>query len=170
MKKILTICALLVSSTVFAQQLQQETSGMITFASDRISQLAEAFPEDKYSWAPGEGVRDVAGVIAHVVSANYFFGSKLGATMPDGVNPMEMESKLKTKADCQAALKNSTEFVLGAIKGVDDGAMGDKVEFPFPGEYTTMTAILIAQSHCNEHLGQLIAYARANGIVPPWSE
>jgi uncharacterized damage-inducible protein DinB len=24
--------------------------------------------------------------------------------------------------------------------------------------------------HANEHMGQLVAYARVNGIVPPWSE
>jgi uncharacterized damage-inducible protein DinB len=171
MKKILTICALLVSSTVFAQsQMQNEAAGMITFAANRVSELAEAFPDDKYSWAPQEGVRSVAGVIGHVISANYFFGSKLGGTVPEGVNPMTIEQDLTTKAELTEALKNSTDFVLAAIKNVDDSALGDKVEFPFPGEYTTMTAILIAQGHCNEHLGQLIAYARSNGITPPWSE
>ena len=171
MKKILTICALLVSSTVFAQsQMQNEAAGMITFAANRVGELAEAFPEDKYSWAPQEGVRSVAGVIGHVISANYFFGSKLGGTVPEGVNPMTIEQDLTTKAELTEALKNSTDFVLDAIKNVDDSALGDKVEFPFPGEYTTMTAILIAQGHCNEHLGQLIAYARSNGITPPWSE
>ena len=171
MKQVLTICALLVSSTLFAQnQMQNEASGMITFAANRVSELAEAFPEDKYSWAPQEGVRSVAGVIGHVISANYFFGSKLGGTVPEGVNPMTIEKDLTTKAELTAALKNSTDFVLAAIKEVDDDALGNKVEFPFPGEYTTMTAILIAQGHCNEHLGQLIAYARSNGITPPWSE
>ena len=44
------------------------------------------------------------------------------------------------------------------------------VRFPFPGEYTSMSAILIALAHSNEHLGQLIAYARMNKIAPPWSE
>jgi uncharacterized damage-inducible protein DinB len=171
MKKILTICALLASSTMFAQsQMQNEASGMITFAANRAAELAEAFPEDKYSWAPQEGVRSVAGVIGHIISANYFFGSKLGATIPEGVNPMTIESELTTKAELTAALKQSTEFIVGAVKGVDDAALANKVEFPFPGEYTTMTAILIAQGHCNEHLGQLIAYARSNGITPPWSQ
>ena len=171
MKKFLTICALLVSSTMFAQnQVQNEASGMITFAAGRVGELAAAFPDDKYSWAPQEGVRSVAGVIGHVISANYFFGSKLGGTMPEGVNPMTIEQDLTTKSELTEALKKSTDFLIGAIKAVDDGALGDKVEFPFPGEYTTMTAILIAQGHCNEHLGQLIAYARSNGITPPWSE
>ena len=168
MKLSLTICALLLSSTLFAQQFQKETSGMITFAADRIGQLAEAIPEDKYSWAPQEGVRSVAGVIAHVISANYFFGSKMGATMPEGMSPEDIEKM--SKAEIIAAVKESTESLTAAINSVENGALGDKVEFPFPGEYTTMTAILIAQGHCNEHLGQLIAYARSNGIVPPWSQ
>ena len=57
-----------------------------------------------------------------------------------------------------------------AIKNTTDASLPDKVEFPFPGEFTKMTASLIALSHANEHLGQLIAYARTNGVVPPWSQ
>ena len=53
---------------------------------------------------------------------------------------------------------------------VNDDALATKVEFPFPGDYTNTTAVLIALSHCNEHLGQLIAYSRMNGITPPWSK
>lgn len=169
MKKTLTICAFLVSSALFAQQVQKETTGMISFASDRISQLAEAIPEDKYSWMPEEGVRTVSQVIGHVISANYFFGSKMGGMVPEGVNPQTIEKDLTTKAELTAALKESTDFIIEAINGVDDAALADKVEFPFPGEYTTMTAILIAQGHVQEHLGQLIVYARSNGITPPWS-
>ena len=170
MRKILTICAFLVSSTLFAQQVQKETSGMISFAADRVAQLAEAIPADKYSWAPEEGVRSVAGVVGHMISANYFFGSKMGGTMPEGINPQNIEKELTTKEQLIPALKKSTEFVLNAINGVSNDALDDKVEFPFPGEYTTMTAILITQGHCNEHLGQLIAYARSNGVTPPWSK
>lgn len=170
MRKTLTICAFLVSSTLFAQQVQKETTGMISFAADRVAQLAEAIPADKYSWAPEDGVRSVAGVVVHVISANYFFGSKMGATMPEGINPQNLEKELTTKEELIPALKKSTEFIINAINGVSNDAMDDKVEFPFPGEYTTMTAILIAQGHCNEHLGQLIAYARSNGVTPPWSQ
>ena len=170
MKKLLTICAFLASTTMFAQnQLQNEATGMITFALDRVAQLADAIPDDKYSWAPSDEVRPVAGVVGHVISVNYFFGSKLGGIMPDGVNPMSIEKDLTTKAELTEALKKSTDFLLAAIKEVDDADLANKVEFPFPGEYTTMSAILIAQGHANEHLGQLIAYARSNGITPPWS-
>jgi hypothetical protein len=61
-------------------------------------------------------------------------------------------------------------MVIGAIKNTNDAALAKKVEFPFPGEFTSMSAILISLGHTNEHLGQLIAYARMNGITPPWSQ
>lgn len=162
---------LFVSTMSFAQnQVQTETTNMISFAAGRIMQLAEAIPEDKYDWSPAEGVRSVSGVLHHVISANYFFGTKMGGSLPSGVNMETLEQDLKTKADLAAALKQSSDFIVSSIKNVNDDDMGNKVEFPFPGEYTVMTAILIAQSHCNEHLGQLIAYGRMNGITPPWSQ
>lgn len=171
MKKVLTICALFVSATLFAQnQFQTETTNQINYAAGKVLQLAEAIPADKFSWSPEEGVRSVAGVCAHVVSANYFFAMKLGATLPEGVNLQTVEQDLTTKEDLLPALKQSTELIVSAIKAVKDDAMGDKIEFPFPGEYTTMSAILIVEGHCNEHLGQLIAYGRMNGITPPWSQ
>jgi uncharacterized damage-inducible protein DinB len=171
MKKTLLICALFVSVSTFGQKLMQnETAGMLTFTAGKIMQLAEAIPEDKYNWAPEEGVRSVSGVLYHVVSANYFFATKLGVALPEGVNMQTLEQDLKTKADLTAALKQSTDVIIDAIKKVDDSALGNKVEFPFPGEFTTTSAILIALTHCNEHLGQLIAYGRANHVKPPWSE
>ena len=171
MKKVLTICALFVSATAFSQnQVQTETTNQISFAAGKILQLAEAIPEGKYSWTPEEGVRTVSGVIVHVISTNYYFGTKLGGTLPQGVNMETLEKDLKSKTDLTAALKQSADFITSTIKAVGDDALADKIEFPFPGEYTTMSAILIAQGHCNEHLGQLIAYSRMNGITPPWSQ
>ena len=173
MKQVLFILALFVSGTSFAQkQVQKETTNMINFAAGRIVQLAEAIPEDKFSWAPEEGVRSVSGVLIHVMSGNYFFGTKLGSALPDGINMETLESDMssKSKAELTAALKKSIEFVTSSIGKVDDAKLGDKVEFPFPGEYTVMSTILIAQGHSNEHLGQLIAYSRMNGITPPWSK
>jgi len=170
MKNIIFSCALLVSAASFGQNLlQNECAGMLTGTAGKMMQLAEAIPEANYSWAPQEGVRDVAGVLKHTISANYFFATKLGASLPAGVNMETLDADLKSKADLTAALKQSSDLIVQAIKNVDDNTLGNKVEFPFPGEYTTTTAILIALTHCNEHLGQLIAYGRANEITPPWS-
>jgi uncharacterized damage-inducible protein DinB len=115
-------------------------------------------------------VRTAAQVCAHIISANYFFASKLGAKIPEGVKMETLEADLKTKEAIAAELKRSFEVVIAAIKNVPDASLKTKVEFPFPGEYTQMTACLITVAHANEHLGQLIAYARSNGIVPPWNE
>jgi uncharacterized damage-inducible protein DinB len=170
MKKLLLIAMMFVSVQLFAQgQLQKESVGNITYASDHIMQLADAFPADKYSWAPEEGVRSFAGVCAHIISANYFFGSKLGATLPEGVNPMTIEQELTEKEEIKSALKQSYDILLAAISNTKDESLPLKVEYPFPGEFTNMSSILIALSHTNEHLGQLIAYSRMNGVTPPWS-
>lgn len=150
-------------------QLQKEAAGTITFASDKVMQLAEALPADKYEWSPAEGVRSFAGVFAHVVSANYFFASKLGAKIPEDLNMQTLEEDLKTKEELTAALKASYKLAIDAVTNAKDGALATKVEYPFPGEYTNMSSILILLSHSNEHLGQLIAYARMNNITPPWS-
>ena len=171
MKSILFGLALFSVASVFAQdQLQTETTNMIQFAAGRAAQLAEAIPEDKYDWSPGEGVRSVSGVIVHMISANYFFATKLGASLPEDVNMGTLEQELTTKDALLPALTKSTEFIVSTIKNVESADMATKIEFPAPGEFTKMSAILIAQGHCNEHLGQLIAYSRMNGITPPWSK
>jgi uncharacterized damage-inducible protein DinB len=171
MKKLLTIASILLSIQAFCQgQFQKETAGSLTHVSGNVMKLAQAIPAEKYSWSPGAGVRTVAQVYAHIISANYFFASKLGAKIPDGVNMETLEKDLKTKDAIAAELKRSYEVATSAIKSTQDASLATKVEFPFPGEYTNMSAILILLSHSNEHLGQLIAYARTNGIKPPWSE
>ncbi len=171
MKKLLTLVVLLVSLNAFSQgQLQKEASGSLMFSSGQVMQLAQAIPADKYAWTPQAGVRTFAGVFAHIISANYFFASKMGATIPAGVKMETIEKDLTTKDQIAAALKQSYETIIGAVKALKDADMAKKVEFPFPGEYTDMSAVLISVGHSNEHLGQLVAYARMNGITPPWNE
>ena len=171
MKKLLTIAALFISLQGFCQgQFQKESSGTLTYVSGQTMQLAQAIPADKYAWTPQAGVRSVAQVCAHIISTNYFFASKLGAKIPEDVKMETLEIDLKTKDAIAAELKRSYEVIINAVKNTKDDALKNKVEFPFPGEYTSMTAILIEVGHANEHLGQLIAYARMNSITPPWSQ
>jgi uncharacterized damage-inducible protein DinB len=171
MKKMLTLVALLISLEAFCQgQFQKETAGSLAYVSGQVTQLSQAIPADKYAWTPEPGVRSVAQVCAHIISANYFFASKLGAKIPDDVKMESLEADLKTKDAIAAELKRSYELVSNAIKNTKDASLAAKVELPFPGDYTGMTAILIVLAHSNEHLGQLIAYARVNDITPPWSQ
>jgi uncharacterized damage-inducible protein DinB len=171
MKKLLTMFALLLSLEALCQgQFQKESSGSLSYVSGQVMQLAQAIPADKYTYTPKAGVRSVAEVCAHIISANYFFASKLGAKVPEGVNMETIEKDLKSKDAIATELKRSYDLMINAIKSTKDNTLATKVEFPFPGEFTSMTAILIALGHSNEHLGQLIAYARMNGVTPPWSE
>ncbi|MGC1243237.1 MAG: DinB family protein [Chryseosolibacter sp.] len=171
MKYLFTIAALILSAACFSQgQFQNETAGSLSYVSGHVMQLADAIPAEKYTYSPQQGVRSVAEVCAHIISANYFFASKLGAEIPADVNMETIEQNLKTKDVIQKELKRSYDLMIGAIKNTNDAALTNKVEFPFPGEFTGMTAVLIALGHSNEHLGQLIAYARMNQITPPWSE
>ncbi|HEY0741058.1 MAG TPA: DinB family protein [Chryseosolibacter sp.] len=171
MKTLFTAVALMLSVSAFSQgQLQKESAGSLSFAAGHVMDLAKAIPAEKYSYTPQQGVRTVADVFAHIVSANYFFASKLGAKIPADVKMETLEKDLKAKDAIEKELKRSYDLIIDAIKNTKDASLATKVEFPFPGEYTNMSAILISLSHSNEHLGQLIAYARMNGIAPPWSE
>ena len=172
MKKLFTFMAsFLLAMNAFAQgQLQKEASGSLSHSSGQVIQLAQAIPAEKYSWTPQNGVRSFAEVFAHIVSANYYFASKLGAKIPEGVKMETIEKDLRTKEAIGTALKQSYDLIINAINNLKDADMAKKVEFPFPGQYTDMSALLIAVGHSNEHLGQLVAYSRMNGITPPWSE
>lgn len=171
MKYFITIFALLFSIHCFSQgQFQKESVGSLTFVSGHVMKLAAAIPAANYSYTPQQGVRTVAEVCAHIVSANYFFASKLGAKIPSDVKMETIEKDLKAKDVIEKELKRSYDIILEAIKNTPDASLSTKIEFPFPGDYTAMSTILIALGHSNEHLGQLIAYARMNKITPPWSE
>jgi uncharacterized damage-inducible protein DinB len=171
MKNLLIVALLALSPQAFGQgQFQKETSGSLSFLSGQVTMLAAAIPPDKYSWTPETGVRSVAEVLAHIVSANYYFASKLGGKIPEDVKMETLEKDLKTKDALATELKRSYEVIINAIKNTSDASLSQKVEFPFPGEFTGMSAALIALGHTNEHLGQLIAYSRMNDITPPWSQ
>lgn len=144
-------------------------------AGDRLVQLAEAMPADKFSWAPNEDVRTVSEVFMHVVGVNTLMPSGLGAAPPDGIempeNPMAMlqdlEANVTAKDEVIEKLKASFEYAGDAVPTITD--LETEVDmFGFPG--TKRAYLLILLTHAHEHLGQAIAYARSNGVVPPWSQ
>src|SRR6478735_5503091 len=144
MKYLLTAFLLLLTVHSFCQgQFQKESAGSLTYVSGEVMQLAKAIPAEKYSYSPQQGVRSVAEVCAHIISANYFFASKLGAKIPEDVKLETLEKDLKTKDAIEKELKRSYDVIIETIKNTKDGTLANKVEFPFPGEYTNMSAILI---------------------------
>jgi uncharacterized damage-inducible protein DinB len=127
--------------------------------------VPDAIPQEAYGWKPMEGVRSVSEAIMHMASANYFFAGQLGAAAPEGVDTDNMEA-ITDKAACVKALKESSAHLAKAFNGVADPNAEMEI-FGRPGVVEDM--MLIAIGHVHEHFGQLIAYARSNQVVPPWS-
>lgn len=137
-------------------------------ATDKVMQLAGAFSEDQYDWRPAEGVRSVSEAMMHVASANFFFASMLGAELPEGINPQELEAKVKTKKEASKMLEMSIKLARKAVKNTSTAALEEEIDL-FGNQAPKMRLVLLVGDHANEHLGQLIAYARSAGVVPPWS-
>ena len=136
-------------------------------AQKKLIALAEAMPADKYTWHP-EGARTVGEVFNHVSGANYFIPTLWGAKMPAGVDPRSFDKDAGDKAKTIETLKKSFESVIAAINALPEADLGKAVKI-FDHDGTNLDVLFIVVSHAHEHLGQSIAYARSNGIVPPWS-
>ena len=146
---------------------QKDLAAMIKMNSEKVISLAEAIPAEDYDWSPAEGIRDVNGVIMHIAGANYFFPTFAGINPPAGVDPRNLAGS--NKEETIATLKASYEHVMKAISSVPDAALAKEVDF-FGNKMNVRMALLLAFGHCEEHMGQLIAYARSNDITPPWSQ
>ncbi|QQS41455.1 MAG: DinB family protein [Acidobacteriota bacterium] len=128
--------------------------------------LAEAMPADKYGWRPGEGVRSVSETFMHVAIANYRLPSFIGAKAPDA---LPGEKAVTDKAEVVKHLKGSFEFLKNAVMKMSDADI-EKTASMFGRDRTYREIGFFIAGHCHEHLGQLIAYSRMNGIAPPWSQ
>ena len=138
----------------------------VEFVGGRAVDLANAIPEANYGWRPMEGVRSVSEAIMHMAGANYFFASRLGTPTPEGVDPQNME-QITDKAEVVAALDASLKHLATALGKVEDTTAAMDI---FGREATAEDMMQVAVGHVHEHFGQLIAYARSNEVVPPWSQ
>jgi uncharacterized damage-inducible protein DinB len=135
----------------------------------KLLDLANAMPADKYSWRPASGVRSVGEVYAHVAGGNYLIPSFMGVKPPEGIN-RDMEKTITEKAKVTDVLKKSIENVKTMAAGMSDADLDKKVKAFGGREMSQRQLMLIILNHMHEHLGQSIAYARSNGVTPPWSE
>ena len=146
--------------------LRAEMLAGLDDAGKKVIELAEAVPQEKYAWRPGEGVRSMSEVFMHIAGGNYYLPTFLGMQAPaDMTQEMEKETD---KAKVVAALKKSYEHARKAIESVPDAELEKKVNL-FGRDTTARATLMVLVNHSHEHLGQAIAYARMNGVVPPWS-
>ena len=131
---------------------------------DKIMHLAESVPADKYGWRPASDVRSISEVFMHIAGSNYFLATFVGADSPK-LNG-DLEKSVTRKADVIAELRRSFEHLRNVVNTTSDLERSVKMF----GNQTTRRGVLVTiLSHLHEHLGQSIAYARMNGVIPPWS-
>lgn len=141
----------------------------VSYYEQRYTRLAQAVPAEKYTWRPAEGVRSIGEVYNHIVAANYGIARALGTQPPAGFDPKAIMANSGDKAKTVQALKDSFAHFRQAVIAVSDADL-DKPLKMFGQQTTYRGAFIMITGHTGEHLGQSIAYARMNGIVPPWTE
>lgn len=136
--------------------------------SRQLIELAEATPPEKFAWRPAPGVRSTSEVYMHIAIANFWLLSITGPKMPVDLNSDDLEKTVTAKADVIRWLKRSLDAVKTARAQLKTGDLQRKVKIE--GKEATVDGMYLRIIiHDNEHMGQLVAYARMNGIVPPWS-
>jgi uncharacterized damage-inducible protein DinB len=172
---LLAVCLVLVAPFVVCAQSAPEGiwegyDGELMHVTQQTIALANAIPADKYSWRPAPGVRSVSEVLMHIAVSNFYLLSESGAiAYPKALDSDDIETKITSKQEIIDWLTKSFEAVKTARAKETPVALAKKVHIqdrdaPRDGIYLR---ILV---HDNEHMGQLVAYARVNGIVPPWSK
>lgn len=134
----------------------------------KLVQLAEVTPEGLFAWSPGPGVMSVERVYAHIARYNYLYlADNLGIAAPDGVDVPNLESTTG-KADVTDLLHASIRHVRQQVEALSEDDLTALTRL-YGREVAGWAVLFQLLAHMNEHVGQSVAYARMNGIVPPWS-
>jgi len=172
MKKILIqygLCALAVA--LMAPLAQSQPAGLQAALAKDAGTLSDKFTglarvmAGKYDWKPGQGVRSVADVFNLIVTENGLLAGVLSGTPNAGAKPAPITDPEKL----QEALKASYANLQKVITGLSDNDLQTTVKL-FGRDWTKLDALMHVLDDQHEHLGQSIAYARSNGVVPPWSK
>jgi len=138
----------------------------------QITSLAEAVPQAKYTWRPAKGVRSVAEVYLHIAGGIYFIAGQMGREAPadvKAIDPKKWDTQTTKKEDIKAILTKAFAFLRQAVLDTSDADLEKTHKF-FGNDMSERLLFMVIQGHCWEHLGQSIAYARSNGVTPPWSK
>lgn len=142
----------------------------------KLNALAKAIPESAYGWRPGAGVRSVSEVLIHVAAENYQIPVMMGAPAPaatgitaDFKTVDAFTGTTRTKDQVVAELAASFTHAHRALHVNTDANLGEQIKM-WGVDFTRQRAMFLMMTHLHEHLGQMIAYARSNNVVPPWSK
>ncbi len=170
--KVFLIWFLLTASASLAQKypegIWQGYDGEWNHVSQQLIALAEVTPAEKFAWRPVVGVRSTSEVYMHIAMSNFYLLSVTGRKMPADLGE-DAEKTVTSKAAVIGWLKRSLEAVKEAHLAEKPEDLQRKVHIA-DRDATVDGVYLRILVHANEHMGQLIAYARMTGVVPPWSK
>lgn len=130
--------------------------------------LANAVPDDKFTWRPSADSRSFAEVFLHVAGERYGILGLMGVAPPEGFDGKTFEKSTTDKTKIIAELNKSWDFAQKTINAMSNSDFAKLLPKLGPqANEGDVVYILVADAH--EHLGQSVAYARENGIVPPWT-
>ena len=165
--------------------VRQEILNIYNSAANKALALAKAIPQEKMSWRPMEGVRSFGEVFVHIAGSTLLFCSHAGMKMPEG--PLHdlasvymkrgfelpeifaSEAAIKDKAQITAVMEQAIAAARDYIGKLPEADLDKQVDF-FGRSLTLRNVLIAMDEHTGEHVGQAIAYARVNHIVPPWSQ
>jgi len=174
---VLTLTLLFVTSTIAQEPaLVEEFVGQVVYMQGKIVDLANAVPQVDYTWRPAEGVRSISEVYLHIAFANYICVTVSGGTVPEDVGFVmdfskadEWNTQTTDKTEILEKLNESFAILQERMSALTEEDLNREVEV-FGTKMSTRNFIISMIGHAHEHLGQSIAYARINGVTPPWSE
>ena len=169
--------AVLVAPAALAQKEEVPKSiagsvgGALGWAEKGFLGVAEAMPEEKYSYIPTQGnfdgVRSFGEQVKHVACAQFAFFNEIEGKTPPEHCEKGGPSKAKTKAELLQYLRDSFEYGDKVLATITAQNAVDRVEGPYAGPNTKLGMAMAALWHVTDHFGQLVVYLRLNGIVPP---
>lgn len=174
-----TAALLIVAASATAQDRQGVMGELlkdITDVENKVIGLAKAMPESAWAWRPSAPTRSTSEVFLHIAADNYFLPAMVGIAAPaeTGITKeyktaAAFEKKSMGRDAVIAEVQKSFAFLKKSMSETPDAKLDAAVDMF--GRKSTMRGVWITTAtHLHEHLGQLIAYARANNVVPPWSK
>lgn len=141
---------------------------MLEKTQQQILALTGEFNQEQLGWRPSKGIRSTGETVMHVASTYYYIAMGLGYPAPEGVDILNMEA-ITDKEKILEAFKYSSEFICEKILEENPADFLRVVDLGFD-KMNRLSVLMTILQHTGEHKGQLITYARSNGLVPPWSQ
>jgi uncharacterized damage-inducible protein DinB len=130
--------------------------------------LAQAIPQEKYSWKPSEGVRNVGEIFLHTAAASFNFPPLMGTAAAAGFDGKNFEKSTADKAKIVDWLNRSFAYSINSVQSMSNADFAKLLPKLGP-QANAGDVVYLMVVHDHEMLGQAIAYARSIGVVPPWT-